>query len=126
MGSIEGHAEDAAALLALLPLRPASFGKIYALAGGESLSLRSMALVIAKGLRLRRACISLPRGLSLAAASLADHLRPGGSVGRQGMLGLLQDAAPEIEALQSDMEYQPRGFQPTERSLRLAAGWVKP
>ncbi len=120
------HAEDAGSLLAQLPMQSQSFGKTYALAGGQCLSLRSMTTAIAKGLRLRRICLSLPRGLALSAADWADHFRPGGSVGRQGMLGLLQDAAPDISDLQGDFDFQPRGFLPTEQSLRLAAGWDKP
>lgn len=137
------HAEDAAGLLARVLLEPRAFGKTYALAGGESLTLAEMAERIAQGLGIQRRVLRLPAAIAFWGARVVQGLgsqRSGLStrgIGLrtrrsrfrkqaiatfQGMLGLLQDAAPDTRAIAEDFGYAPRAFLPSPAALHAAAG----
>lgn len=110
------HAEDAANLLARLMLAPKAFGKTYALAGGEILSLHAMAMRIIAALGLKRRIVAVPGDWALRVAAVLPTARV-----YQGVLGLLQQAAPDIGDLQRDFEYAPRAFAPSAEALHRAA-----
>lgn len=110
------HAEDAANLLARLMLAPKAFGKTYALAGGEILSLHAMAIRIIAALGLKRRIVAVPGDWALRVAAVLPTARV-----YQGVLGLLQHAAPDIGDLQRDFEYAPRAFTPNAKALHRAA-----
>lgn len=115
------HSDDAATLLCLLAGDARAFAKTYALAGGEALSLRDMVTRIAGTMHLQRRVIGIPGWVARVGAALADRGFPGTSAGKQGLLGLMEDANPDIDPLIRDFGYTPRGFAPKEAALWKAA-----
>ena len=105
------HAADLAAAAWRTLDTPASFGRIYALPGGETLSYREMAIRIFEALGRRPRLISLPPGLWSAGLRLAAPWLPGVTTAMGGRMSadLNFDAGPAVR----DFGYAPRPFRPT-------------
>jgi nucleoside-diphosphate-sugar epimerase len=114
------HAADAAMALAGIPLESVCDGQVYAMAGADIVTLRQMVETMASRMGLQRRVFSVPKRAAQFGARCAQFLFPGGNVGMQGLYGLLQDAAPDIDALRRDLAFAPRPFAPSAASLNKA------
>ncbi len=107
------HAQDLAqAALAALD-RPASFGRTYALPGGETLSYRAMAGRVFEGLGRRPRLLAVPPPLWRLGLALAGPLLPGATAAMGERMGadLTFDPGPA----RRDLGWTPRPFHPRFR-----------
>jgi nucleoside-diphosphate-sugar epimerase len=104
------HAEDLAIGAIAAASSPAAGNKIYALAGGETLTYREMIGRIFDGLKLPRRFISVPLFLWRASFVLIKPLYPSANVamGTRMMKDMTFDTTPAMQ----DIGWKPRGFQP--------------
>jgi nucleoside-diphosphate-sugar epimerase len=104
------HAEDLAIGAIAAASSPAAANKIYALAGGETLTYREMIGRIFDGLKLPRRFISVPLFLWRASFVLIKPLYPSANVamGTRMMKDMTFDTTPATQ----DFGWKPRGFQP--------------
>jgi nucleoside-diphosphate-sugar epimerase len=104
------HADDLAwAALALLDA-PASFGKTYALPGGETLSYRAMVERVFEGLGRQPRILTVPPSLWRLGLTLASPVMKGATsaMGSRMAQDLTFDAGPGS----TDFGWAPRGFRP--------------
>lgn len=104
------HADDLA-LAAISALNtPAAIGQIYALAGGETLSYRTLCERVFDGLSKRPRILSLPPPLWRVGLALASPILPGATaqMGERMDHDLVFDDAPA----RRDLGWSPRDFRP--------------
>jgi len=106
------HAEDAVQGLAGLLNKPDAFGKVLALAGGESLTLLQMIHRIAEGLGKKPKYLTVPRIGCQIGVRVGEVLLPKNTWLRQSMLGWIFNASPSISEMQALINYNPRPFTP--------------
>ncbi|QDH71076.1 NAD-dependent epimerase/dehydratase family protein [Marilutibacter alkalisoli] len=105
------HVDDLAAVAVACIDAPASFGRVYALPGGETLPYREMVARVLASLQPPARLVELPSpvfSLALHAARLLGRA-PGEAVVARMREDLVFDAAPA----QRDLGYAPRPFKPT-------------
>jgi uncharacterized protein YbjT (DUF2867 family) len=106
------HVDDlAAAALGCLD-RPATYGRAYALPGGETLAYRDMVARVLAALEPPATLVELPVPLfqlMLGAARISGRAGGLGAAVARMRADLVFDAAPA----QHDFNYRPRRFQPT-------------
>jgi nucleoside-diphosphate-sugar epimerase len=104
------HAEDLAIGAIAAASSPAAANKIYALAGGETLTYREMIGRIFDGLKLPRRFISVPLFLWRASFVLIKPLYPSANVamGTRMMKDMTFDYTPAMR----DFGWKPRNFKP--------------
>jgi nucleoside-diphosphate-sugar epimerase len=104
------HAEDLAIGAIAAASSPAAANKIYALAGGETLTYREMIGRIFDGLKLPRRFISVPLFLWRASFVLIKPLYPSANVamGTRMMKDMTFDTTPAMR----DLGWKPRSFKP--------------
>ena len=104
------HAEDLAIGAIAAASSPAAVNKIYALAGGETLTYREMIGRIFDGLKLPRRFISVPLFLWRASFVLIKPLYPSANVamGTRMMKDMTFDTTPAMQ----DFGWKPRDFKP--------------
>jgi nucleoside-diphosphate-sugar epimerase len=104
------HAEDLAIGAIAAASSPAAVNKIYALAGGETLTYREMIGRIFDGLKLPRRFISVPLFLWRASFVLIKPLYPSANVamGTRMMKDMTFDYTPAMR----DFGWKPRNFKP--------------
>jgi nucleoside-diphosphate-sugar epimerase len=104
------HAEDLAIGAIAAASSPAAVNKIYALAGGETLTYREMIGRIFDGLKLPRRFISVPLFLWRASFVLIKPLYPSANVamGTRMMKDMTFDTTPAMQ----DFGWKPRNFKP--------------
>jgi nucleoside-diphosphate-sugar epimerase len=104
------HAEDLAIGAIAAASSPAAANKIYALAGGETLTYREMIGRIFDGLKLPRRFISVPLFLWRASFVLIKPLYPSANVamGTRMMKDMTFDTTPAMQ----DFGWKPRNFKP--------------
>ena len=104
------HAEDLAIGAITAASSPAAANKIYALAGGETVTYREMIGRIFDGLKLPRRFISVPLFLWRASFVLIKPLYPSANVamGTRMMKDMTFDTTPAMQ----DFGWKPRNFKP--------------
>jgi NADH dehydrogenase len=105
------HVDDLLAGLLAMAGNPVTFGKTYNLSGGETVTLRELAMLMLERQGLRKAMLPIPASLAAIAA------RAWGMIHRQPLLmehtlaGLLQDADLDPSLAMQDLGYQPIGVR---------------
>lgn len=108
------HADDLAAACLQALDRPETYGRIYDLPGGETLTYRAMLVRIFHGLGRRPRILSIPPLLWSLGLRLAGPLLPGvnAAMGERMDADLVFDGAPS----QRDFGWAPRPFRPRFRA----------
>jgi nucleoside-diphosphate-sugar epimerase len=104
------HAEDLAIGAISAASSPATANKIYALAGGETLTYREMIGRIFDGLGLPRRTISIPLFVWRASFVLVKPLFPGATVAMGTRM--IQDMTFDYTSAMQDFGWKPRKFEP--------------
>lgn len=115
------HVEDLVQGFMALPGNPAAYGKTYHFAGGEVLTLRSLAETLLTHMGRPKPILGVPVWacrLALPVVSLWARLtgRPNPFT-RQTLTGLIQDAVPDRGEAGRDLGYNPRPFSQGVSSL---------
>lgn len=114
------HVEDLAAAAIACLVAPASFGKAYALPGGETLAYRDMIRRVLASLKPPAYCLELPPALFqllLVAANGVGFARGLGAAVPRMRDDLVFDARPAMR----DFGYAPRPFEPDAAMFRPMA-----
>ena len=104
------HADDLAAAAIAALSAPASIGKTYALAGGETLTYRQMCARIFEGLDRPARIVGLPPLIWKAGLLLASPLLPGATAQMGERMD--QDLVFDNAEARADLAWTPRDFYP--------------
>lgn len=108
------HVDDLAQAFSACLRNGDSIGRSLDLAGGRTLSLRTMASEIRANSGTRSRIIGMPRGVATSIARSAPFLRAVGipaPLDWQTLTGLLEDAAPSTEAARTLLGFGPRPWK---------------
>lgn len=105
------HVDDLLDGLTAIAGNPQSYGKTYNLSGGETISIRELAALIAARNGWQRAIFGLPVSLCRAGAQLYARATGKGLLAEHTLVGLTQDAALENDGALRDLDYRPRGVR---------------
>ena len=107
------HVDDLAdAVMACLD-QPASYGRAYALPGGETLPYREMVARVLSALQPPAQLVELPRplfGLLLRSAQAGGRAR---GLGASALARMHDDLVFDARPAQVDFDYEPRPFRPS-------------
>jgi nucleoside-diphosphate-sugar epimerase len=105
------HVDDLQAGLLAMAGNPVTFGKTYNLSGGETVTLRELALLMLELHGLRKPTLAIPARLCGIAARLWGRLRQQPLLMEHTLAGLTQDADLDPSAAMQDLGYHPVGVR---------------
>jgi NADH dehydrogenase len=105
------HADDVAEALVAIAGHPRAPGALYNLSGPEVVTLREMARLEQRRAGVRRPLVPVPRALCSLAAALLERLLRDPPISRQGLAGLVHDAALDPGLAMRDLGYRPRSYR---------------
>ncbi len=106
------HAADLAAACLAVLANPRTYGRIYALGGGEILTYREMVARIGQSLGRPVRFVSLPEVVFVALVRLCRLVNPGFTVGPAMVRRMNEDLVFADDAARRDFAFRPRGFSP--------------
>jgi NADH dehydrogenase len=105
------HVDDLLAGLLAMAGNPVTFGKTYNLSGGETVTLRELALLMLEGQGLKKPMLPIPASLCAVAARAWGIWKHQPLLMEHTMAGLLQDADLDPSLAMADLGYRPLGVR---------------
>jgi nucleoside-diphosphate-sugar epimerase len=105
------HVADLMSGLLAMAGNPVTFGKTYNLSGGETVTLRELALLMLERRGLRKPMLSIPVGLCEIAARVWGALNRRPLLMEHTVAGLTQDADLDPSLAMQDLGYRPIGVR---------------
>jgi NADH dehydrogenase len=105
------HVDDLLAGLLAMAGNPVTFGKIYNLSGGETVTLRELAELMLERHGLRKPMLPIPASLAAIAARAWGMLHRQPLLMEHTLAGLLQDADLDPSLAMQELGYRPLGVR---------------
>jgi nucleoside-diphosphate-sugar epimerase len=110
------HVEDLLSGLVAMAANPITFRKTYNLSGGETVTLRQLAVLMLEQQRLSKPILTVPVSFCKIIAHIYGSLRHQPMLMEHTLAGLTQDADLDHSAASADLGYHPRGVRAGIRS----------